>query len=144
METWMTQMVAFAAALSIGAGPTGVLLALLNRRDRRQAALAGAAWEAMPRDLAAEVVVEARCGLFVGAGQVRVDMRGATRDVPWETVSRLRGALPPAVRLIVEGRLGRPRPARITIDVGAVGAVAPAQGAATAPASTRAWMRPAA
>jgi hypothetical protein len=141
METWMTEMAAFAAAVSIGAGPTGVLLALLNRRDRRQAALADAAWTAMPRDLAAEVVVEARCGLLVGAGQVRVDMRGATRDVPWETVSRLRGALPAAVRLIVEGRLGRPRPARLTIDVGAV---APAQGAATAPASTRAWMRPAA
>jgi hypothetical protein len=138
METWMTEVAAFAAAVSFGAGPTGVLIALLNRRDRRQAALAEAAWAAVPRELAGEVVVEARCGVLGGAGQVRVDMRGAPHEVPWEAVSRLRGALPAAVRLIVEGRLGRPRPARLTIDV------APAQGAATAPASTRAWMRPAA
>jgi hypothetical protein len=98
-------------------GPVVAALLLLNRRDRRQAALARLAYRQLDAEaLRTDVTVEARCGLLGGAGGVTVDMRGSSREAVWEAVARLRRGLPAPVRLTVVGPVAPSRPARITVD----------------------------
>jgi hypothetical protein len=79
-------------------------LALLNRRDRRQAALARLAYRQLDAEaLRTDVTVEARCGLLGGSERVTVDMRGASREAVWFAVARLRRGLPASVRLSILG-----------------------------------------
>jgi hypothetical protein len=101
----------------VAVGPVVGALALLNRRDRRQAALARLAYRQLDAEaLRTDVTVEARCGLLGGAGRVTVDMRGSSREAVWDAVARLRRGLPAPVRLTVVGPVGPAGPARITVE----------------------------
>jgi hypothetical protein len=109
--------VALLTGWALTVGPVAVALLILNRRDRRQAALATEAYRLFDAEaLRTDVVVETRCGLLGGAGHVTVDMRGASREAVWDAVVRLRRGLPAAVRLVVLGPVAPARPARITVE----------------------------
>jgi hypothetical protein len=113
----LSDVLGLLTAWVLGVGPVVGSLTLLNRRDRRQAALARLAYRQLDAEaLGGEVAVEARCGLLGGAGRVTVDMRSSSREAVWDAVARLRRGLPAPVRLTVLGPVGPARPARITVD----------------------------
>jgi hypothetical protein len=97
----------FGLSLALGGGPLAVLfglIALVNRRDRRQARLlALAARQLTGEAVRGEIAIEARCPLLAGGGLVRVDTCGLQGGVARQVVERLRQTLPPIVRLAVEG-----------------------------------------
>jgi hypothetical protein len=105
------------AALALVLGGLGTLLALLNRRDREQARVLGVtAAQFPPRTMRSAVAIQARCALLSSRTTVVVDMGPADAAELWAMVARLRAALPPAVRLEIQGEIGRSLPARLTVD----------------------------
>jgi hypothetical protein len=97
-------------------GPIVGLMLLLNRRDRRQAALLATMWELTPSDLRGLIAIQVRCPLGPRQSVVAVDMQACSRDEVWEAIARWCRGLPPRVRLLVEGRMDRDLPANLTIE----------------------------
>jgi hypothetical protein len=105
------------AALALVVGGLGTLLALLNRRDRRQAHFLGVtAAQFPPLTMRSAVAIRVHCALLSSRTTVAVDMGPGDADRLWATVACLRAALPPAVRLSVQGEIGRSLSARLTVD----------------------------
>jgi hypothetical protein len=94
-------------SLALGGAPVAVLIvliALLNRRDRRQAWLLSlAARQLTGEEVRGAITIEAHCPLLAGGGVVRVDVGGLDGGVARQVTERLRQTLLPMVRLAVEG-----------------------------------------
>jgi hypothetical protein len=94
-------------SLALGGAPVAVLIvliALLNRRDRRQARLLSlAARQLTGEEVRGAITIEAHCPLLAGGGVVRVDVGGLDGGVARQVTERLRQTLLPMVRLAVEG-----------------------------------------
>jgi hypothetical protein len=111
-------LVSVGAALVTTVVPIWVLLALLNARDRRQAALVELVCAQFPSEWGrSDLAVAARSGLVSRRGSVRVDLGSSSREQAWPAIARLREILPPRVRLVVHGRLdARLERARLTVE----------------------------
>jgi hypothetical protein len=71
-------------ALGVGVSPIGALIALLNRRDRRAAALHATACAQFPSvALRSDVAIAVRCAVLSRWARVSVDMRACPRDQVW-------------------------------------------------------------
>lgn len=82
------------------------LLALLNRRDRRQdRLLLLIARQFSGEALRGDIVIDARCGLLSKRAEVRVDISHDGGGI-WPAIERLRQTLPPTVALTVRGAAG--------------------------------------
>ena len=93
------------------------LIALLNRRDRRCAALLARASTAFSGEaLRSDVAVRVECRLFTPASVVTVEMRVWSSDAIWDAVTRLRRALPASARLRIDGILEPALRTRLTVD----------------------------
>jgi hypothetical protein len=111
------EVLALGVVLGVGVGPIGALIALLNRRDRRAAALhVTACAQFSGVVLRSDVAIAVRCAVLSRWARVSVDMRACPRDQLWDAMARLRQALPPSTELRVEGTLGRAIPARWTVE----------------------------
>ncbi|MGH7268373.1 MAG: hypothetical protein ACREMB_26445 [Candidatus Rokuibacteriota bacterium] len=105
------------AALTLGVGPFALLIALLNRRDRREARLLGAVCRGLSsKAMRSDVAVGVRCALLGRGAIVVVDMPGAAPGQVWEAMARLRALLPPAVRLRVLAPVDRSQRTRLTVE----------------------------
>jgi hypothetical protein len=103
--------------LTVGVGPVAVLIGLLNRRDRREAALFRAACAAFSAQaLRSDVAVRVRCGLVARRSVVSVDLRACTPAEFWEAMTRLRQELPSSARLRLDGTMGRAVRTRLTVE----------------------------
>jgi hypothetical protein len=117
MDAWVRDVAGLALAWAVEVGPIAALLALLNRRDRRQAdLLRGIAAQFASDAIRSDVAIAVRCGLVSRQAVVRVDMRGLPQEAIWDAAARLGERLPSSVRVLVEGRADRPRAARITVE----------------------------
>ena len=108
-------------ACVLGVGPIVLIAALQNRRDRRaQRLFHEVASQLSGEALRSDIAVDVRAGLLSRRATVRLDLGRASSAHIWETVTRLRRALPASVRVEVdghvEGPLAMPRPIRITVE----------------------------
>ncbi len=117
MEQALRDLAVLVVVLAVGVGPVGVLIALLNRRDRREAALLRAACAAFSaQTLRSDVAVRVRCAVLSRRSVVTVDLRACTPAEFWEAMTRLRQGLPPSARLRLDGTMGRSLRTRLTVD----------------------------
>src|SRR5262247_3154977 len=114
MDFGIREFGSLALSLALGSGPVAVLIvliALLNRRDRRRERfLSMVARQLSGEELRGNVTVEARCPLLAGDGVVGVDVGRLEGRVARQVIERLRQTLPPVVRLAIEGA---PHPAQV-------------------------------
>jgi hypothetical protein len=116
MSGW-TGLAGFLWALVVGVGPVVLALVLLNRRDHRIEALKDRVAAAIPAEaLRSDVGVQVGVGILTGRGIVRLALGAWSPLALWDTIARLRGTLPPAVRLVVEGQDAPREPVRITVE----------------------------
>ncbi len=117
MEHALRDVVILGVTLASGVGPIGLLIGLLNRRDRLEAALFHAACSAFSGEaIRSDVAIRVRCGLFTPRSVVIVDMRACSPAECWEAMTQLRRLLPPSARLRLEGTMGRSLRTRLTVD----------------------------
>jgi hypothetical protein len=96
----------FLVAALVGVGPLAVLIALLNRRDKRAAALLSIVGRHLPSPvLRSDVAVETRASVLGAGGVVRIAMGRVLPEEVWGALSRLREVLPSPIRLVVEGHM---------------------------------------
>jgi hypothetical protein len=119
--TILADLLSLIVACVAGVGPIALLLALLNRRDRRARALLNeVASQLTAEALRSDITLDVRARLLSHGATVRLDLGNASSPQIWETAARLRRGLPAWVRLEVEGRLdgalAGPRPVRITVE----------------------------
>ena len=94
------------------------LIALLNARDRRRAAVLETMWRLAPRRLRDVIAIEAHSALLSATSVVAVDMSwGCAGDEIWDAVVCWRAGLPPGVRLLVNGRVSPGLLARVSVDI---------------------------
>jgi hypothetical protein len=114
MDFGIREIGSLALSLALGSGPMAVLIvliALLNRRDRRQERfLSMVVRQLTGEEVRGDVTVEARCPLLAGGGVVRLDVGRLDGRVARQVIERLRQTLPPVVRLAIEGA---PHPAHV-------------------------------
>src|SRR5262245_55671299 len=107
MDFGIREIGSLALVLALGSGPVAgliVLIALLNRRDRRQVRLLStAARQLTGEEERGDVTIEARCPLLARGGVVWVDVGRLDSRVARQVIERLRQTLPPVVRLAVAG-----------------------------------------
>ena len=122
MEHGLRDVAVLAVTLVAGLGPVGVLIALLNRRDRREATLLGAVCaQFSAQTVRSDIAIRVRWALLSRRGAVTVDMRACTREEVWEAIARLRSALPPHVRLRLEGTMDWSLPTRLIVEAVSAG-----------------------
>jgi hypothetical protein len=106
MDFGIREIGSLVLSLALGGGPVAVLIvliALLNRRDRRQVRLLSlVARQLTGEEVRGDVTIEAHCPLLAGGGVVRVDVGRLDGGVARQVIERLRQTLPPVVRLAVE------------------------------------------
>ncbi len=112
----LLQLGGLAVVALLTVGPVFGLMLLLNRRDRRRAALLGMVWERTPKDLAGLIAVQIRCPLFSSRSMVTVEMQACSRDELWDAIARWSPHLPPRTRLLVKGTVDRGRTADVTLE----------------------------
>ncbi len=115
MGNSLRQIVQVLLTFGVVLAPIVGLALLQNCRDRRRAALLDTVWLLTPFALRDSIAVEVRCSIFSRRGLVAVDMRACSRDEIWEAIARWCPALPPHVRLLVDGRMDGGPPATFTI-----------------------------
>jgi hypothetical protein len=107
MDFGIREIGSLALSVALGGGPVSVLIvliALLNRRDRRQVRLLSlAARQLTGEEVRGDVTIEAHCPLLAGGGVVRVDVGRLDGRVAQQVIQRLRQTLPLVARLAVEG-----------------------------------------
>jgi hypothetical protein len=122
MEQAVREVTTLLLALAIGVSPIGVLLAVLNRRDRREAGLLALVSDQFSgQALRSEVAIAIRCAYLGGRDRVTVDMRACSPEAIWDALARLGQALPAHVEVRVVSRLDR-EPARSLATRGVSGA----------------------
>ena len=119
--TVLADVLSLLVACVLGVGPILLIAVLQNRRDRRaQRLFHEVASQLSAEALRSDIVVDVRAGLLSRRATVRLDLGRASSAHIWETVTRLRRALPAAVRIEVDGRvdgpLAVPGPVRITVE----------------------------
>ena len=119
--TVLANVLSLLVACVLGVGPIMLIAVLQNRRDRRaQRLFHEVASQLSAEALRSDIVVDVRAGLLSRRATVRLDLGRASSAHIWETVTRLRRALPASVRVEVDGRvdgpLAMPRPVRITVE----------------------------
>jgi hypothetical protein len=97
-------------------GPILGLLLLLNRRDRRQAALRRQVERLSAWDLRDFVGIEVRCPILLGRDIVAVDMRSCSWEEVRHAVDRWTCTLSPGVRLLVEAKVNQGIPALVAVE----------------------------
>jgi hypothetical protein len=113
----MREVTVFVVALVLGVAPFAALIALLNLRDRRCAALLTRASASFSGEaLRSDVAVRVECRLFSPASVVTVDMRVWSSEAIWDAVTRLRRALPASARLRIDGMLEPALRTRLTVE----------------------------
>ena len=106
MSAAFDDVLGFLVAAVLGVGPLAVLIALLNRRDRKAALLVGLVARYLPAaSLRSDVAVAARASLVGGGGLVQIEVGRMSPEELWGSLAGLREALPPRVRLVVEGHM---------------------------------------
>jgi hypothetical protein len=115
------ELASLAGSVLFGVGPVALLLALLNGRDRRAAALLERACAALPSaTVRSDVAVSVDYPLLAGGGVVTLDMGAASPQQMWSALQHLRRALP-GVTLRVVSRLdadsAAPRPELARLEV---------------------------
>ena len=114
MDFGIREIGSLVLSLALGSGPVAVLIvliALLNRRDRRQERfLSMVAPQLTVEEVRGDVTVAARCPLLAGGGVVRVDVGRLDGRVARQVIERLRETLPPVLRLAIQGA---PDPAHV-------------------------------
>jgi hypothetical protein len=99
--------------VAIISGPVVILLALLNRRDRRASWLRHTVLDelALP-EFRGRLGVHVQCAVLSRRRAVIVDLLAGTPYEVWNVFSRMASRLPPHVRLVVHGApdLGFTRP----------------------------------
>src|SRR5262245_48141007 len=114
MDFGIREIGSLALSLALGSGPVAVLIvliALLNRRDRRRDRLLSiVARQLTGEEVRGDVTFEARCPLLAGGGVVRVDVGRLDGRVARPVIDRLHLTLPPMVRLAIESA---PHPAHV-------------------------------
>ena len=119
--TVLANVLSLLVACVLGVGPIMLIAVLQNRRDRRaQRLFHEVASQLSAEALRSDIVVDVRAALLSRRATVRLDLGRASSAHIWETVTRLRRALPASVRVEVDGRvdgpLAMPRPVRITAE----------------------------
>jgi hypothetical protein len=119
--TVLGNVLSLLVACVLGIGPVALIVALLNRRDRRVQTLFHEVASQIPAEaLRSDVAMDVRVGLLSRGATVRLDLGCAPSASIWEIATRLRRALPAWVRVEVDGRvegpLAVPRPVRITVE----------------------------
>ena len=119
--TVLADVLSLLVACVLGVGPILLIAVLQNRRDCRARRLFhDVASQLSSEALRSDIVVDVRAGLLSRRATVRLDLGRASSAHIWETVTRLRRALPAAVRIEVDGRvdgpLAVPGPVRITVE----------------------------
>lgn len=113
----LMQLGGLVAMIGLTYGPVVVLVALLNRRDRRQSRLLGTVLKELPpREFRGRVAVHVRCALLSRRSVLTLDMRACSPDEIWQAVGRLSRSLPPSVRLVVDGTPDPQCPATFTVE----------------------------
>jgi hypothetical protein len=100
--------------LAMAVGPTALMLALLNARDRRRDRAAEIVLGACNRRLLSQVALQVRAPLLSRRTVAVLDMSECDSEV-WPTMRRLAGVLPPDVALVVVTRLGGALPFTVTL-----------------------------
>lgn len=117
MEPALRDVSMLAFSLGVWVAPLVALIALLNRRDRREAALfADACGVFSSQSLRSDVAIQVRGRLFSRRAVVTVDMRTGSREEIWDAMTRLRRRLPPWVQLRLDGTMGPALRTRLTVD----------------------------
>ncbi len=117
MEHALRDVALLAVSLVFGLGPVAALVALLNRRDRREGALFADACGAFSgQTLRSDVAIRVRCGLISRRALVTVDLRIWSREEIWDAMTRLRCRLPPWVRLRLDGTMEPALRTRLTVE----------------------------
>lgn len=117
MPYWVREILELAWVLGIGLLPVAFVIGLLNRRDRREAALLGAACREFPADaVRSDLAIAVRCALVSGRGLVQIDTGPRALAEVMPAIARLRGRLPPEIRVVVDTRVDRQVAARVTVD----------------------------
>jgi hypothetical protein len=115
MDELARNVAALVVVMAAGVGPVATAILLLNRRDRRAAALMGLVTGALPPvAVRSDLAIAVRSGLVGPWSTVTVDMRMSTPEDVWDAIGRLRRVLPRHVALRVVSRIGRQRPAALT------------------------------
>ena len=86
---------------SVVFGALLLVLWLLNRRDRRDAALRATIGECLPRELREMVAVSVTVALWRPRARVTLDMRDCA-DHTWQVIERLGSRLPRGTTLLVD------------------------------------------
>lgn len=106
-----------ALALTATVGSIALALGLLNRRDRRKAALIQRVCAELPPVVVrSDLAVEAGGALLLGSEWVKIDLGPRPASEVWAAITRLRRALPARVRLTVDGQLAEREPARVIVE----------------------------
>jgi hypothetical protein len=100
--------------LAMTVGPTALMLALLNARDRRRDRAAEIVLGAFNRRLLSQVALQVRAPLLSLRTVAVFDMSECDSEV-WPTMRRLAGVLPPDVALVVVTRLDGALLFRVTL-----------------------------
>ena len=122
MPSWLRELTELAWVLGVGPLSVAFVIGLLNRRDRREAALLGAACCEFPAEaVRSDLAIAVRCAMVSGRGLVRIDAgpRGLAELLP--AIARLRRRLPRGIRVVVDTRVDRQLPARVTVDASVSG-----------------------
>ncbi len=117
MEHALRDVSMLAFSLVVGVAPVVALVVLLNRRDRRDAALfADACGAFSSQALRSDVAIQVCGRLFSRRAVVTVDMRIGSREEIWDAMTRLRRRLPPRVQLRVDGTMEPALRTRLTVE----------------------------
>lgn len=117
MDHALRDVALLALSLTLGVGPVAALAGLLNRRDRRQAALVASVCGTFSgQALRSDVAIRVRCALFSRRAVVTVDLRVWSREEIWEAMTRLRRRLPSSVQLRLDGTMEPALRTRLTVE----------------------------
>ena len=91
------------AVIVLGLGPIGLLLTLLNARDRRRDRALAAALGACPREWRGALALHVRAPLLSRRVVLRLDVSDGD---PWAVVRRMADAVPARVTFVVDTPAG--------------------------------------
>ena len=99
----------------------GLVLVLLNARDRRRARAVAAVLAACPRPLRGAIAVRTRAPVLSRRVAVTLDMSGCEDGDVWRALRPLAEALPPDVTLVVGARVDATLPIAVSVACAASG-----------------------
>jgi hypothetical protein len=105
------------AGVAIIFGPVLVWLILLNLRDRRASQLRLTVSEQLASaDLRGRVAVQVQCAVWPRSSMVIVDVLACTYHEVWDAFARVTSCLPPRVRFLIHGAVGRQFTGRLSLE----------------------------